>query len=94
MLDALSVLYPQYWIEEGCKESFGKHLDTLKGFYCEVNSTKVGDGKKIFIPLLDCWELSFYQGMFKMAVKSNSKATILRPFDVNPLIRFVEDSEC
>jgi hypothetical protein len=28
-VDALGVVYPQYWMQEGCNESFGKHLDIL-----------------------------------------------------------------
>jgi hypothetical protein len=53
MFVALGVVHPQYWMQKGCKASFGKYLEIMKGFYCEVKSTKVGDGTKHFMPLSD-----------------------------------------
>lgn len=50
----------------GCVESFDKHIDIWKGFFCEVKSTNMGDGTKHFMPLLDRWELDLKEGMFKM----------------------------
>ena len=40
---------------------------------------------KHFMALLDDWEFTLRQNMFKMAMKSNSKVAMLPPFDVNPL---------
>ena len=85
VLDALGVVYPQFLMHERCKESFESHLDILKGFYCEVKPTKRGNGTKQFTPLLGRWELNLQQSMFKMPMKSNSKATMLLPYDKCPL---------
>ena len=37
IMDALGVVYPQYWLQESAPEvSFRKHLDVLKNFYGEA----------------------------------------------------------
>jgi hypothetical protein len=35
VLDALEVVYPQYWRQGDCEQSFRKHLTILKDFYGE-----------------------------------------------------------
>ena len=81
------VLYPPppYRMQEGCEESFHKHLNILRVFYYEVKWAKARDGTKHFNPLLDHWELNLQQWMLKMAMKRSHKATLLPPFDVSPL---------
>lgn len=76
---------PPYRMQEGCEESFHKHLNILRVFYYEVKWAKARDGTKHFNPLLDHWELNLQQWMLKMAMKRSHKATMLPPFDVSPL---------
>jgi hypothetical protein len=34
IMDALGIMYPQYWLQANCDMSFGKHLEVLKGVFC------------------------------------------------------------
>ena len=35
VLNAMGIVYPQYWAPPNIEVNFLKHLNSLKGFYCE-----------------------------------------------------------
>jgi hypothetical protein len=71
VLDALGVVYPEYWEQDDCDTSFHKYLNVLKEFYREPKW--VGkEGEKKFIPtMLDKYKLESKQPLFQMAMVSN-----------------------
>ena len=57
MLDALGMVYPQYWLQGDCEANFQKHLMVIKEFYGKPRST-MHDGCQIVVPhILDKYSL-------------------------------------
>ena len=72
VVDALGVIYPQYWLQGDCEASFQKHLTVIKDFYGESRSV-VHDGvRTVAPPILDKYRLESEQPLFKMAMVANS----------------------
>jgi hypothetical protein len=76
VLDAHSVVYPQYWLSPDADSNFTKHLHVLKRFYGEPKAIVEGDNQRVVQPILDSWQLDVQQAYFKLAIKSNSKAAM------------------
>ncbi|KAG0595346.1 hypothetical protein M758_UG159400 [Ceratodon purpureus] len=88
VLDALGMVYPQYWGQgRQVPKSFQAHLDVLTDFYCEPKEVQDGDKTRLVPPLLDRWKLQNQQSMFKTAMMSNSERACEPPFYCNPLSR-------
>jgi hypothetical protein len=68
-----------------CEESFSKHLEVLKAWYCEPTILWYGESNFVVHPLLDRWQLDAKHGMLKLCMKSNFKVAMESPFDLNPL---------
>jgi hypothetical protein len=41
LMDALGMVYPQYWTVPDAWENFGKHMEIIKSHYCEQKKTNV-----------------------------------------------------
>jgi hypothetical protein len=39
-MEALGMVYPQYWLTGDCKENFGKHIEVIKMHYYQPKSTQ------------------------------------------------------
>jgi hypothetical protein len=39
LMEALGLIYPQYWVTEDCKENFDKHMLVIKSQYCQSRAT-------------------------------------------------------
>jgi hypothetical protein len=39
LMDALGMVYPQYWCIEDCRTNFEKHIQVVKAHYCLPKST-------------------------------------------------------
>ena len=75
VLDAMGVVYLQYWLQEGCDEAFTKHLKVLKAHYIEVHG--IGSGEKQYVPtLMSRWGLTSQQGMSNLCMMSNAQAAM------------------
>jgi len=85
LLDAIGIVYPQYWLQLQCEENFAKHLEFLKAWYCEPTMLGFGESSYVVHPLLDHWQLHVKQGMFQLCMKNNSKVAMESSFDFNPL---------
>jgi hypothetical protein len=38
-MEALGMVYPQYWLVQDCRENFEKHMQVIKTHYCHTKST-------------------------------------------------------
>jgi hypothetical protein len=87
VMNAFGILYPQYWVQLSAEEMFDKHLRILMDTY--GHGKILGEGeKKLLIPaLLDRDALMSQRGLFKTCMKSNARAAMLPPYDVNPLTK-------
>jgi hypothetical protein len=85
-MDALGVMYPQYWRDsQATEKSFRKHLDIIKAHYGQPKWIGLEEKKKLILPLLDCYNLELQQPLFKLSMASNSLALLEPPFNVNPV---------
>ena len=89
-LNALSIVYTQYWAQEDCLLSFSIHLTVLKDFFCETHEV-TSDGlcdKRIVVPMLLNWyDLDSEQNHFKLFMNNNQNKAWKPPFDLNPLTK-------
>ena len=53
IMDALGVVYLQYWLQNDAEENFKKHFSVLEFFYCEPKYIEVDKQKKLVPLLLD-----------------------------------------
>jgi len=53
LMDALGVVYPQYWMQGDCDASFCKHLDIIKNFCGESKWIGEDDTKRLVPAILD-----------------------------------------
>lgn len=72
VVDALGVVYPQYWLQGDCEVSFRKHLTVLKDFYGESRYVEKDGTRTAVPPVLDRFKLEAEQPLFKMAMLANS----------------------
>jgi len=86
-MDALSLIYPQYWLQGNCEASFRKHIDVIKKKFGEPKWIFGKEGNKLVPPVLDYSLLELQQPMFKLAMFSNSMVAMEPPFLVNPLTK-------
>jgi len=80
VMDALRVVYPQYWLQGDCETNFQKYLDVNKKFFGESRKIYKEEGKKLVPLVLDCFLLELQQPMFKLAMLSNAMVAIEPPF--------------
>jgi hypothetical protein len=88
VLDAMGVVYPQYWRDQKVAEIlFRKHLNVLKEHFGQPRW--IGDDEKtrLVAPVLDCFQLELQQPLFKLLMASNAMYAMEPPFDTNPLTK-------
>jgi hypothetical protein len=51
MMDALRLVYLQYWFKSSCEESFSIHMALLKFFYCQPK--KIGSSQTWTLTIID-----------------------------------------
>lgn len=84
VMDALGVVYPQYWVSPTAPETFPQHLEVLK----RGHPTRVKD---MTVPaLLDAQRLADQSSFFKLSMLNNLQWAVDNNFGVNPLTRLAE----
>jgi hypothetical protein len=87
VMDALGIVYPQYWMWLECDATFFKHLQVIKSNFYLGKTHKVDDQDMMVGELLNVNDLDCQQGVFKYTMKSNAIACMAPPFDLNPLTK-------
>ena len=87
VMNAFGIFYPQYWCQLNAEEAFDNHLCTLMDTYGHGNFLGEGDKKLLIKPLIDQDSLISQRALFKTCMKSNLRATMLPPFDINTLTK-------
>jgi hypothetical protein len=57
LMDALGIVYPQYWVQGDCEQSFRKHLMILQEFYYKLKYVGIGTKRLLVPPLLNWYRL-------------------------------------
>jgi hypothetical protein len=85
VMEALRVVFPQYWLMEGYDESFKGHMNIIKGNICYPK--RIG-AAKIQVPKVSSFlDLDLQMLLFKLTMKNNAKVAMAPPHKVNPLTR-------
>ena len=87
LMQAMGILYPQYWLQGDCEESFSKHIRVLMDHYGRGRILGKDDETILVPALIDRELLLSQQGLFKLTMLSNARAAMEPPFDCNPLTR-------
>lgn len=87
VMNAMGILYPQYWVQGLAEENFDKHLRTLMDAYGHGKVVDTGETKHFIQPLISRDQLMSQRSLFKTCMKSNARAALMPPFDLNPLTR-------
>ena len=87
VMSALDIMYPQFWCEANADEQFDAHLRVLMEAYRHGKILGFGNEKVLLPPLINRDQLMSQRGLFKVCMKSNARAAMLPPFDVNPLTK-------
>jgi hypothetical protein len=83
LMDALEIVYPQYWLQPHAKEMFEGHFTVLKNHYCiELRSRDVYSPR-----VLDMAALNHQCAQFKGAMKANAVDAMQKPITLNPLTK-------
>jgi len=75
VLDAIGVVYPQYWLQANVDNTFLQHLEVLKAFYCTPCPCGVAVDDKLapmVLAILLVWDLDVQQRFFKLTMKSSA----------------------
>jgi len=87
VMSALGIMYPQFWCDANADDQFDAHLRVLVDAYGHGKTLGSGSEKLLLKPLIDRDQLMSQRGLFKVCMKSNARAALLPPFDVNPLTK-------
>jgi len=87
VMRALGNKYPQIWCQGNANEQFDAHLRVLMDAYGHGKILGQGDDKLLLPPLINRDLVMSQRGLFKMCMKSNARAALLPPFDLNPLTK-------
>ncbi len=71
VLDAMGVIYPQYWVQVATEMTFPRHLEVLRGFYSTPHPCGQFRDAPMVPPILSAWELDVQQGFFKLIMMFN-----------------------
>jgi hypothetical protein len=85
VLDALDLLYPQYWAMPDAGKKIPKHLCVIKNWYGVEKTITVDGIQQQCESIVDNWRLDLEQGYFKIAMINNHVVAMLLPYGVNPL---------
>jgi hypothetical protein len=85
LINALSIMYPQFYMHFDVNISFSFHFGIFKKHYCELKSVKLLllESSK----LLNANILDLQMSMFQFTVKTQAPKTMAKSLDVNPMTK-------
>jgi hypothetical protein len=84
LMDALGVVYPQYWVSPTAVDTFLQHLDVLKRWFGMPKRLK----RDFIVPaLINAQRLAEQSSFFKLSMLNNAQWAVEHNFGVNPLSR-------
>jgi hypothetical protein len=98
IMEALEIVFPQYWLQDKCDELFPVHLQVIKGWFCGMRTMAVGSGeerqvKQVAAPL-DKHQLDLQLCLFKLTMKSHAAKAMEQPHTLNPVTKLWQKLGC
>jgi hypothetical protein len=98
IMEALHVVFPQYWQQEKCDEFFPMHLQVIKDWFSNLKVAMFGVGNekepKQVGALLDSRALDVQAVLFKLTMKSHTAKAMENPDSSNPVTRMWQRLGC
>jgi hypothetical protein len=87
-MDALGIVYPQYWLNEHYNSNFDKYIKVLKEQYGHSKHFNTAAFLEGTLPLiLSPLNLDLQANLFKNYMKENTSKMLRKPVTINPLTR-------
>ena len=88
LMDALGIVYPQYWLDKHCDSNFDKHIRVLKEQYGTLKPFSTATFPEGTVPpILSPSNLDFQASLFKNCMKENAVKMLRKPVIINPVTR-------
>lgn len=85
LMNALGIIYPQYWLQLDCESTFAIHLSVIKQHYY---TPKQLDASNSWVyESLSRDTLDIQSSLFKMTMKTQASKVMEKPKDKNPIIK-------
>jgi hypothetical protein len=88
LMDALGIIYPQYWLDPNCDTNFERHIRILKEQYGTSKPFSTAAFPEGSVnPILSPANLDMQTSMFKNCMKEHAARMLNKPPDQNPVTR-------
>lgn len=91
LMNALGVIFPQYWLQANCDNLFVPHVKTLQSHFAILWTMNFGTKDMPNLQqiqlLIDGHLLSLQMSLFKLTMKSHVQGAMDEPQDQNPIIK-------
>lgn len=91
LMNALGVVFPQYWLQPNCDDLFPMHVKTLREHYAVCRTVNLGSKEEPNMQqvdaLIDGRALSLQSSLFKLTMKSHCKSAMEEPHGDNPVTK-------
>jgi hypothetical protein len=98
IMEALGIVFPQYWRSPNCDTVFPVHMQVIKKWYCDMREISFGEGsEKVTTQVaqpLDSYKLDLQSSLFKLTMKSNAQKMLGPPYDQNPVSKLWQKFGC
>jgi hypothetical protein len=82
IMEALGIVFPQYWRSPDCDTLFPMHMQVIKKWYCDMREISFGEGSEKVTTqvaqLLDSYKLDLQSSLFKLTMKSNAEKMLIK----------------
>jgi len=85
LMNALGIIYPQYWLQPNCESTFVNHLSLIKQHY--YISQNLGVDNNWVFEAIPSEILDLQISLFKLTMKSHVSKAMVERKDENPMIR-------
>jgi hypothetical protein len=83
VIEALGVVFPQYWMMADCEEFFKRHISVIKAQHCYAK--RIGPDQTWVPKVLSSMSLDLQMSFFKLTMKSNAASALGPPYTMNPM---------
>ena len=88
LMDALEIIYLQYWLDPNCDTNFERHIRILKEHYGTSKSfSTVAFPEGSVNPILSPANIDMQTSLFKNCMKEHATRMLNKPQDQNPVTR-------
>jgi hypothetical protein len=84
-MNAIGIIYPEYWEAANAKVTFVGHLEVLKAKFCHPESKS--PNATLVVGLLDGALLDQQASFLTITMKNNSHGALHPPLDYNPITK-------